>query len=1115
MTDNYQILINKLDSFIRKYYKNQIIRGFIYSIALLMLFFLTITLLEYFAWLGTTARTIIFYVYLIISALIIFSLIIIPLFKLFKFGRIISHKQAASIIGKYFPDVEDKLLNTLQLKELSNSLKEDSDLINASIDQRISGLKPVPFSNAIDLKGNRKYLKYAIPPVVVVAIFLLAAPNVITEPTNRIINHNAYYEKEAPFKFILENENLQAIQQDDFVVKLKIEGVSVPEFVVIRSGNTTLRMKKKNNINFTHTIRNLQKDISFSFEADGFKSESYNLKVLPKPIILNFEAEMDYPDYVGKSDEILENTGDLVIPEGTEIKWRFFTKDTDELNIKFGDSLQILSPESPNVFVYRDRFFKSQPYSISTKNSFLKNSDSLLFAVSVIPDVYPSINIEEFSDSVSDKRVYFRGFIKDDYGFKSLVFYFKTSKPGENKSSSSFKSDYLKLQRGKNQQQFFHYFDIGALNLQAGEEVEYFFEVWDNDAINGSKSSRSQKMIFKAPSFEELEEKAETASREIKDDMESALKELQLLQQDIDKLNKNMFEKKTLSWQDKQQVQDLMSRHKSVQERLENLQKQNEKKLEDQQKYQKVDEALLEKQKQLQEMMKDLLTDEMKEMMEEIQKLLDELDKDKVSEMMEEMKMSSEDLEEQLDRNLELFKQLEFEQKLQEAIDKLKELAEEQEKLAEETEQNKDGESNEEQKEKQEELNKKFDELRKELDELEKKNEELENPNNMEKTDSEEQEIQEKMEESSEQLEQNQNSKASESQKESAQKMQELSQKMQQMMDAMAEEQMGEDINTLREILENLIQISFDQEDLLTFYNDVSTNDPKYTTYIKDQQNLQDNMEIIADSLKALAKRQIMIKPFVIKELNAIDNNIVKSIEAMDTRKKGQALQNQQLTMTSMNNLALLLGESLEQMQQQMMSMMQSSSQSSCSNPGKPGSGSKPIKGMKGLQEQLNKQLQDMKAGKTPGKQGQQGQSMSEQLARMAAQQAAVRKQMEEYRDQLKGEGQLSDENISKMIDDMEKTEKDIVNNRISQETLKRQQDILTRLLKSEKAEQQREEEERRESTEARNAKISNPDEFFEYNKLKNRELELLKTLPPNLKPFYKNKVTEYFYRFE
>jgi len=1113
MTDNYQILIHKLDSFIRKYYKNQIIKGFIYSITALLVFFLTITLLEYFAWLRTIARTIIFYLYLIISFLIIFKLILIPVFKLFRIGKIISHQQAASIIGKYFNNIEDKLLNTLQLKALSDIQGNNTDLINASIDQRIAGLRPIPFSNAIDLKGNRKYLKYALPPVFIILIFLLAAPSIITDPTTRIIKHSSQFEKTAPFQFVLENEFLNAIQQEDFEVKLKIEGESVPESVIIYNGKVPFRMKKKDNVHYTYTFRNLQKDVDFTFEASEYLSEIFTLKVLPKPIILNFQSELLYPEYTRKENEILNNTGDLVIPEGTEIKWVFNTRDTDKVNLRFSDSIYILSEKNSGVFTFNQNFFKSQPYSITTKNKYLINNDSLQFAISVIPDVYPTISIEEFIDSLSVDRVYFRGFIKDDWGLTRLAFYHKQSVNTGEAKKDKYQGEYLKLQKGNNQQQFSHYFDLASLNLQAGDEVEYYFEVWDNDAINGTKSTRSQKMIFKAPSIEELEEKLENSSNNIKDEMENALKELNLLQQEIDDINKNLFEKKTMSWQDKQQIEDLFSRHKTIQEKLENLQKENEQKIEDQQKYEKIDEDLLEKQKQLQEMMEDLLTDEMKEMMEEIRKLLDELDKDKVSEMMEEMKMSNEDLEDQLDRNLELFKQLEFEQKLQEAIDELKELAEEQQELSEETKQNDDASKSDELKEKQDALNEKFDEVRKDLDELEKKNEELDNPNQMENTDSEEQEIQESMEESSDQLENKQNSKASDSQQKSSQQMEELSQKMQQMMDSMMEEQMGEDINTLREILENLIQISFDQEELLSFYNEINTNDPKYNGYIKQQQNLQDNMEIIADSLNALAKRQIMIKPFVLKELNAIDKNIVASIDGMEKRQKSSALNSQQLTMTSMNNLALLLGESLEQMQQQMMSM-QSSGKSSCQNPGKPG-GSQQMKGMKGMQEQLNQQLQQLRDGKKPGKQGEKGQSMSESLARMAAEQAAIRRKMEGFRDQLKSETGKGDGNVSKMIDDMEKTEKDIVNNQITNETLKRQQEILTRLLKSEKAEQQREEEQRRESREARDAKVSNPDEFFEYYKTKNRELELLKTLPPNLKPFYKIKVAEYFYRFE
>jgi len=374
MADNYQILIHKLDSFIRKYYKNLIIKGLIYSVALLVLTFILITLLEYFAWLDTTGRTIIFYTYLVICVLIITKLIIIPVFKLFRIGKIISHKQAAAIIGKHFNDVEDKLLNTLQLKELSVSSKDNSSLIDASIDQRILSLKPIPFSNAVDFKGNRKYLKYAIPPVVLVGFFLLAAPRIITEPTSRIINHSEYFEKAAPFSFVIENDNLTAIQQEDFELKLKIEGESAPESVTLVVGKSQFRMKKKNNIRFTHTFRNLQKDIHFHFEAEGFKSEKFAIKVLPKPIILNFVTAVQYPDYTNKQNEKLQNTGDLIVPEGTSISWTFLTKDTDELSLTFADSSIIIDPEKENSFNYTNQFFNSVPYSISSRNKFSSSS---------------------------------------------------------------------------------------------------------------------------------------------------------------------------------------------------------------------------------------------------------------------------------------------------------------------------------------------------------------------------------------------------------------------------------------------------------------------------------------------------------------------------------------------------------------------------------------------------------------------------------------------------------------------------------------------------------------------------------------------------------------------
>jgi BioD-like phosphotransacetylase family protein len=65
------------------------------------------------------------------------------------------------------------------------------------------------------------------------------------------------------------------------------------------------------------------------------------------------------------------------------------------------------------------------------------------------------------------------------------------------------------------------------------------------------------------------------------------------------------------------------------------------------------------------------MTDEMKKMFEELQKLVDELDRSKMQEMLNKMKMSNEELLQNLDRNLELFKQLEMEKMITEAVAKV------------------------------------------------------------------------------------------------------------------------------------------------------------------------------------------------------------------------------------------------------------------------------------------------------------------------------------------------------------------------------------------------------------------------------------------------------------
>ena len=152
-----------LDLFIRKYYKNRMIKGIIYALTLLLSLFFVMAVLEHFGYFGSLVRAILFWTYLLLGILLLTYYVFVPLAKMFRLGRVISYEEAARIIGRHFPEVQDKLLNLLQLQQRGQD--EENDLLAAAIAQKTAQLKPIPFNQAIDLKANHKYLKYLIQKI--------------------------------------------------------------------------------------------------------------------------------------------------------------------------------------------------------------------------------------------------------------------------------------------------------------------------------------------------------------------------------------------------------------------------------------------------------------------------------------------------------------------------------------------------------------------------------------------------------------------------------------------------------------------------------------------------------------------------------------------------------------------------------------------------------------------------------------------------------------------------------------------------------------------------------------------------------------------------------------
>ncbi len=406
----FQDIISKLDAFIRKYYKNQLLKGAIYSVALVLSLWLFISLLEFIGSFGKFIRSILFFTFSISLAYILFRFIITPLMKLQKIGNTISHTQAAEIVGTHFSEIKDKLLNTLQL---SDSVKDDKDnsLLLASIEQRTKQLAPFSFQNAIDYSVNKKYLVYAIIPLVIVVTLFVFSPSVLTKSTERIVNFNKDFIPEAPFSFLLNSNSFVVNENDDFPIDVSLSGSFIPTEVYIVLDGNSYRMKNGNNASFSFLVKNVRKDFSFVFSADGFQSQVYHVKVQAKSAITGFKIRAEYPAYLNKSMEEFVGVGDLLVPEGTVLHWQLSSKNTQKLAVVLAKDSAFFLQNGPS-FQFKKQMRNSVDYSLIPLSSIASNKDSLHYSIQVLKDAFPNIEVQDKADSVVNTLVYFLGNIQ-------------------------------------------------------------------------------------------------------------------------------------------------------------------------------------------------------------------------------------------------------------------------------------------------------------------------------------------------------------------------------------------------------------------------------------------------------------------------------------------------------------------------------------------------------------------------------------------------------------------------------------------------------------------------------------------------------------------------------
>ena len=1114
---------NKLDRFIKRYYLSSLLKGALLFFAIAFVYILFWIFIEYFFWMPQFGRGFVFWLFIVFVLFLSYKLILLPLLKYFSVLKGIDYESASRIIGDAFPEIDDKLLNTIQLSNM-----EQTDVLLESISQRSSEFNPFSFENVINLKDNIKYVKFALAPLIVLAPFyLFGKQEGIESSFKRVIDYNTAYQEPPPFIFSLKNKSMEVIEGKPFNLEVLVSGDLIPEDAQIRYKNEQYYLSKRGKNLFSFDFPPIDSDLEFDLFSGTTYSPKYLLRLIKTPSIVSSKIKLQYPKYVKRPNQIVENFTNITVPEGTKITWDLFTKSTTAVSF-FENNHEYSFLKKTDDFSYTKVVFDDIKYRISPSNEELIHFEPLEFSVDVLKDNPPSIQIESETKKETLETMYFYGQMSDDYGIRSLQMnYYPKGNKRDKKTVqiSNFNKDSLT----------FYYSFPGDIDLVSEQPYELYFEVSDNKPLSPN-ITKSEAFVYLNKSANAILKDKLTNQEQAVSDFERAVSKFDKQKTDLEILQSKQRQKNKLSFNDQQSIKSLLERQEKQEDLFKRFNEQIKKS------FNKTDitndplrreiERRLEAQEREIEKDKDLLN--------ELKTLTEKLDNEGLLERLEKLTKKSKSKERSLSQMLELTKRYYVRQKANQLRNELERLSKQQEQLSDnifEQSSLKD----------QREISKKFENMSSELDSLSKQNVSLSKPIPFSETKIEQNSIKKDQKESEQLLNESKElktpnskakalSKAKKSQTKAAQKMMQIAEKLSKLSGGGGQQQLAEDATMLRQVLDNLIFFSFEQEELMLSFRGDNFQQSNFANLLVSQKNIKTHFEHIDDSLFILSLRQPKISERINSEISEVFFNIDKSLDRFTNLQINQGLAAQQYSLTASNNLANLLSDILssmemelspgqgegdmqlpdiimsqEQLQKEAQGSKSESSEGSSSNKGQENQGSEGKQREGESNSSGNSEKQGSNKGKSQSSDGESyfdSEESGQSIMNLYQKQQKLRNALELL---LKERGFVPGAN--NVLEQMKKIEQSLINQGVTGENISLIKDLKYELLKLEVALNERGQDERRESKTNNELFTPTSSEVIESLRQKFNSRELLKRQTLPLQDEYLKRVLDYFKR--
>ena len=939
-----------------------------------------------------------------------------------------------------FLDIKDRLLNIIQLNKISPEL----DLTQLAIKNMGEHLNSIKLSDHhFQINKNRLYLLVSF---IFISIFIIYFN--LKDPLFRLVNYNKHYSPPLPFVIETEKTEYKVLSGDTLEIFFNGEGL-LPDSINLKwieiKKQYTQKIPKIND-NYYHSFNNIRSDISFwvtvkpeswisSWDSIGTIPADISVKERPKIIESNFKITS--PEYTESNTKIMKgsNSNQIEILEGSKIELDFIAnKKLIEAWALLGDERIDLNTNNNNIS--GNLFFKENTilsvYCLD--ENYIPNLNPTQYTLLKIQDNPPLQSIylpfNEFQINESYEILINMNVI-DDYGIKDIYIEYEIISPEYFTSNISNGKWQLLDTENENIKNINinKTLDISSLDLSMGDELHFWFI--SKDYLNISKSN---KFVGKFPTLEDMFNKIEEYEEENNewvDDIQESLNEIFETANDA-KLD--LIKDKDLSIEKEKNIEKSIEEVNNIIEEIEKVQENIEKIQEHAEKNNLFDENLMKKFDHFQNILQDMMTPELMESINKLQEAMQNLDQKELLSALENFEFNVEQFEAELDRFIEMFELAQAEQKLNELEQSIQNMIDKQNSLTDQI--NNQPEKNKMLTSKSHKQEKRFEDFKNILDEtnniMDSSSEKISNDINELIDNAIMSETKNNLNKTTQQLSENNLNQAEKKSEETKNNLEKISEQINQIKENFKDETVQKLSKEFILIIENLLTISNQQEKIINNSKSLKSNSPNLKDINSNQNNINRELNQVMKAMLNLSNKTFFMKPAIGRSFGKIKKSISSAISNFEQRKISPAKKSQVSAIDNINETIYLLLDALNE--------MQNSEQAS---------------GFEQFMESLESISQKQK-GINQGTMQLSQFGMMQQQSLMEQLQSQQQKLKEELSDLL---GEFPGENngtMEKITNDMDNVIQDFSNKNITQKTIDRQQEIISRMLDNQKSLAQR-----------------------------------------------------------